>query len=74
MRVARVVLIALGLSLLTGLVIGTAIRLRLERSERYIGSAIAPAPLHVGHAGPAILQPGDRKEQVREPIDVGAQV
>ena len=38
-----------------GLALGTLLRLRLERSVYYLGSAIAPAPLDVGDTRPPIL-------------------
>lgn len=66
MRWLRTLVLALLLSLLFGLVIGTALRLRLERPTRYIGSSLAvPAlPLDVGDAGAAVLDPCHHEEQV----------
>jgi hypothetical protein len=64
MRWARLVLLALLLSLLTGLVIGTAIRLRMEQPTRYIGLAVPTDPGHVGDAGSAVLHPRQGEEQV----------
>jgi len=56
------------LSLLAGLAIGTAIRLRLERPVTYLGSALPAPPLDVGHAGAAVLDPRHHEEQVGEPV------
>ncbi len=64
MKVARAFLLALLTSLLVGLVIGTAIRLRLQRPVRYIGSALAAAPLEVAHAGAPVLDARQHEEQV----------
>lgn len=76
-RTLRVVGLALLLSLLFGLAIGTLLRLRMERGVTYIGAAPArrlglvalgsaggPAPLDVGDPGPAVLHPGQHEEQV----------
>jgi hypothetical protein len=63
-RLTRWIWIALGVSLLTGLVIGTVIRQRMERPTRYIGLAVPPHPGHVGHAGPPVLHPCEGEEQV----------
>ncbi len=63
-KLVRGALLALLFSLLLGLAIGTAIRLRLERPVRYLGSAAPAAPLHVGDAGAAVLDPRHHEEQV----------
>jgi uncharacterized membrane protein YhfC len=69
----RAILLALLMSLLLGFAIGLALRARFERPARYIGmrclgtgagSGAAPLPLHVGHAGPAVLDAGHHEEQV----------
>ncbi len=64
MKVARAILLALLTSLLVGLVIGTAIRLQLQRPVRYLGSALAAAPLEVAHAGAPVLDARQHEEQV----------
>ncbi len=66
MKWLRTVFVALLLSLLLGLVIGTLLRLRLERPTRYIGALLPAAalPLHVGDAGAAVLHPRHHEEQV----------
>jgi len=64
MRIVRGILIALLLSLLVGLFIGTALRLHMERPEVYIGSALAPLPLDVGHAGAGVLDPSHHEQKV----------
>ena len=64
MKLTRMILLALGLSLLTGLVIGTLIRQRMERPTRYIGLAVPADPGHVGDAGPSVLHAGKGEEQV----------
>jgi hypothetical protein len=60
----RRILLLLLFFLLLGLAIGTAIRLKLERPERYIGSALAPHPLELLDAGPPVLQACQGEEQV----------
>ena len=61
-------LLALLLSLLVGFLIGTWLRMRLERPVRYIGalpaSAPAPQPLHVLDPRATVLHPGHHEEQV----------
>ena len=64
MKALRMILLVLLLSLLLGLAIGTAIRLKLEQPERYIGSALAPHPLHLLHPGQPVLQARQGEEQV----------
>lgn len=67
MKWIRTVLVALLLSLVTGLVIGTIIRLRLEKPTRYIGAVGLPIPTHpgdVGHPAPPVLDPRQGEEQV----------
>jgi len=63
-KLLRFVLIALGLSLLAGFLIGTAIRMRAERPERYIGSAVPAHPLDVGDARATVLEARQDEQQV----------
>lgn len=66
MKWLRTVFLALAFSLLLGLVIGTLLRLRLERPTRYIGALLPAAtlPLHIADAGAAVLHPRHHEEQV----------
>jgi hypothetical protein len=64
MKLARRVALALLFSLLVGLAIGTALRLRLERPTRYLGSATPARPLDVGDAGPAVLDAREHEEEI----------
>ena len=64
MRWLKPLLLALLFSLLVGIAIGTALRLRLECATVYMGSATRALPLDVGFAGPAVLDPGHHEEQV----------
>ena len=72
MKVMRTVLLALLFSLLAGLMIGTALRQRMEAPTVYIGKSRASGsgasaeagPLHVGNALPTILHAGHHEEQV----------
>jgi hypothetical protein len=61
-------LLALLVSLVLGLVIGTALRLRLERSVTYIGSANAPHPLDVSDTRPSILDTRHYEEQIGQAV------
>ena len=70
MKILRGILIALLLSLIFGLAVGFALQLRMQRAPVYIGSALAPGPLHVAAARPAVLDTRHREEQIREPIQV----
>lgn len=70
-RWLRRLLLALAFSLLVGLVVGTLLRLRLERATPrwYIGALpLAPAPGYVVHPGPLILDPRHHEEQVGESV------
>jgi hypothetical protein len=60
-------------ALLFGFVVGTALRLRLERMDRPqrhlgrsegAGSAGAAHPHCLAHAGAMILEPGQREEEI----------
>ena len=62
------VLLALLFSLVLGLAIGTALRLRLERGVYYLGSAIAPHPLDVGDTRPSVLDTRHDEEQVGQAV------
>jgi len=75
LKVVRGILLALLLSFLVGIAIGTLLRRRMERPVRYIGavrsvdapwarSAVAAGPLDVADARPGILAPGEDEEQV----------
>ena len=75
MKVIRTVLLALLASLVLGLVIGTLIRIRLERPVVYFvgqiesitakpSAAAARAPGNVGYFHPTILDPRHHEEQV----------
>ncbi len=64
MRVLRAIVLALLLSLLFGVAVGTLLRLRLERPVRYLGSAPASLPLDIGEPGPPILHPRHDEQQI----------
>ena len=64
MKALRGVFWALLISLLVGFAIGTALRLRLERPIRYIGSAIAPHPFDVSDALAPVLDARHHEEQI----------
>lgn len=58
------VLLALFFSLLFGLAIGTAIRLRLDRPTVYMGSATPRFPFDVGDTGACVFDSGHHEEQI----------
>ena len=64
MKLLKRVLIALLLSLAMGVVLGTALRLHIERSVYYIGSAAPPHPFDVRDARASILDASDHEEQI----------
>lgn len=64
MRVLRSVLLALLVSVLVGFAIGTALRLRLERPEYYIGSAVPTDPFDIGKLRSRVLDAGHHEQQV----------
>ena len=64
MRWLRRILLALFFSLLVGLAIGTALRLRLERPVVYMGSATSRFPLHIGYARAVVLDPRHHEQQI----------
>ena len=64
MKLLKGVLLALLVSLVLGLAIGTALRLRMERSVYYLGSANAPHPLDVSDTRPSILDARHYEEQI----------
>ena len=68
MKLLKGVLLALLFSLLLGLAIGTALRLRAEKSVYYLGSAIAPHPLDVGDTRPSILDTRHYEEQIGQAV------
>ncbi len=70
MKLLRSVLIALLLSLVAGMLIGTLLRMRLERPVRYWGSAPASLPLDVRDVRAPVLHAGHYEQQVREAIQV----
>ena len=65
MKILRSILVALLLSLIFGLLAGFALQLRMRRAPVYIGSALAPDPLHVAAARSAILDPRHHEQQIR---------
>jgi hypothetical protein len=67
-KLLKGVLLALLFSLVLGLAIGTALRLRLERSVYYLGSAAAPHPLDVGDTRPSILDTSHHEEQIGQAV------
>ncbi len=68
MKLLKGVLLALLVSLVLGLAIGTALRLYLEQSVYYLGSAIAPHPLDVRDARPSILDTRHHEEQIGQAV------
>ena len=75
MKTLRAILLALLFSLLFGLAIGTWIRLRMNRPERYFvavpllsvsgaSSGGSLRPLDVRDAGAYVLEPGQHEQQV----------
>ena len=62
----RGILLALLFALVAGFVVGTLIRMRVERPVRYLGALDAGAggPLDVAAAGAAVLDPGQHEQQV----------
>ena len=68
MKLLKSVLLALLFSLFVGLAIGTLLRLRLERSVDYLGSAIASPPLDVGDTRPPVLDPRHHEEQIGQSV------
>lgn len=75
-RILRTVLLALLASFVTGIAIGTWIRIQMETPERYFIGSRAPvegnsdlafaarAPGDVDNSGTLILDPGHHEEQV----------
>jgi hypothetical protein len=61
-------LLALLVSLLLGFAIGTALRLRLERSVYYLGSATAPHPLDVSDSRSSIFDTRHYEEQIGQAV------
>ncbi len=61
-------LLALLFSLVLGLAIGTALRLRLEQSVYYLGSATAPHPLDVSDTRPSIFDTRHHEEQIGQAV------
>lgn len=74
MKLLRAVFFAVLFSLIVGFAIGTLIRLRYEKPERYIGAletlepsvrlALAADPGHVLHSGALVLETRQGEEQV----------
>jgi hypothetical protein len=60
--------LALLLSLIVGLVIGTLLRRKAEMPERYIGSA--PLPLHVAAPITGVLETRENEEQIAETVEI----
>jgi hypothetical protein len=67
-KLLKGVLLALLFSLALGLAIGTALRLHLERSVYYLGSAVAPHPLDVCDTRPSILDTRHDEEQIGQAV------
>ena len=70
-KLVKTVLLALLGSLLVGLAIGTALRLRMEKPVVYIGDArrsVAAPPLDVGYAGASVLDARHHEQQVRQAV------
>jgi hypothetical protein len=67
-KLLKGVLLALLVSLLLGFAIGTALRLRLERSVYYLGSATAPHPLDVGDTRPSIFDTRHDEKQIGQTV------
>ena len=68
MKLLKGVLLALFVSLVLGLAIGTALRFRLEQSIYYLGSAIAPHPLDVSDTRPSIFDTRHDEEQIGQTV------
>ncbi len=68
MKFLKGVLLALLFSLLLGLAIGTALRLRAEQSTYYLGSATAPHPPDVSDTRPSILDTRHDEEQIGQAV------
>ena len=68
MKLLKGVLLALLVSLVLGLAIGTALRLRLERSVYYLGSANAPHPLDVSDTRPSVFDTRHYEEQIGQAV------
>jgi hypothetical protein len=78
MTFLRSLLLALLFSLLLGLVIGTWLRLRMERPVRYFvttdavpdRSGVAASPLDLGDAAAVIVEAREHEEQIRKSIEI----
>ena len=68
MKLLKGVLLALLTSLVLGIAIGTALRLRVEQSDYYLGSAMAPHPLDVDDTRPSILDTRHHEEQIGQAV------
>ncbi len=68
MKWLRSVAFALFLALVVGFAIGTALRLRVERSVYYVGSATATQPFDIGDARASVLDPRHHEEQIGKAI------
>jgi hypothetical protein len=64
MRIARVILAALLLSLLLGLAIGSLLQRRAARPVVYIGLALPTRPLDVAESGAVVLDTRHHEEQI----------
>jgi hypothetical protein len=60
----RLIFWLLVLELVAAFAVGTAIRLKLERPARYIGSALPARPHQVAEAGALILDASQHEEQI----------
>ncbi len=68
MKLLKGVLLALLTSLVLGIAIGTALRLRVEQSVYYIGLAMAPHPLDVSDTRPSILDTRHYEKQIGQAV------
>ena len=64
MKTLRAIGWALLFALLFGFLVGTALRLRMERTPVYVGSAPAALPLHVADTGAGVLHASQGEEPV----------
>jgi len=69
-RLTRFILWLLLLELIAAFAVATAIRIKLEKPVRYIGSALPALPHHVDDAGTPILDAGQHEQQIAQAIQV----
>jgi hypothetical protein len=68
LKLLKSVLLALLFSLVFGLAVGTVLRLRLERSTYYLGSATAPHPLDVRDTRATIFDTRHHEKQIGQAV------